>query len=39
MNLKIMATNDGHNKSLHWPPDASVTALVLATAAPDTGDK
>ena len=27
------------NKSLHWPPDVSVTALAKATAAPDTGSK
>ena len=27
------------NKSLHWPPDASVTALAKATAAPDTACK
>jgi hypothetical protein len=25
------------NKSLHSPPDASVTALAFATAAPDAG--
>jgi hypothetical protein len=25
------------NKSLHPPPDASVTALAFATAAPDAG--
>jgi hypothetical protein len=25
------------NKSLHTPPDASVTALAFATAAPDAG--
>jgi hypothetical protein len=26
-----------YNKSLHPPPDASVTALAFATAAPDAG--
>jgi hypothetical protein len=26
-----------YNKSLHTPPDASVTALAFATAAPDAG--
>jgi len=25
------------NKTLHWPPDASVTELAVATSAPDTG--
>jgi hypothetical protein len=28
---------EAYNNSLHPPPDASVTALAFATAAPDAG--
>jgi hypothetical protein len=32
-----IGVNVPSNKSLHPPPDASVTALAFATAAPDAG--
>jgi hypothetical protein len=37
--LALDVFNLSPNKSLHWPPDESVTYLVFATFAPDTGGK
>jgi hypothetical protein len=37
MNGELRARRLPSNKSLHPPPDASVTALAFATAAPGAG--